>query len=59
MTKEAVIHVGVDGSWLDTGALEWALQESLFRKVPLRAVHVIEEKLRHSPWRSTRPARWS
>ncbi|HEY0616731.1 MAG TPA: universal stress protein [Kribbella sp.] len=50
MTKEAVIHVGVDGSWRDTGALEWALQESLFRKVPLRAVHVIEEKLRHSPY---------
>jgi nucleotide-binding universal stress UspA family protein len=54
MTREPVIHVGVDGSWRDTGALEWALQESLFRKVPLRAVHVIEEKFRHSPyWQPT------
>ena len=54
MTKEPVIHVGVDDSWRDTGALEWALQESLFRRVPLRAVHVIEEKLRHSPyWQPT------
>ncbi|TCM50567.1 universal stress protein [Kribbella sp. VKM Ac-2568] len=54
MSREPVIHVGVDGSWRDTGALEWALQESLFRRVPLRAVHVIEEKLRHSPyWQPT------
>jgi nucleotide-binding universal stress UspA family protein len=50
MTKQPVIHVGIDGSWRDTGALEWALQESLFRGAPLRAVHVIEEKLRHSPY---------
>jgi nucleotide-binding universal stress UspA family protein len=50
MTREPVIHVGVDGSWRDTGALEWALQESLFRRAPLRAVHVIEEKLRYSPY---------
>src|SRR5215207_8638954 len=54
MDKQPVIHVGVDGSWRDTGALEWALQESRFRRVPLRAVHVIEEKLRHSPyWQPT------
>ncbi|TCN31204.1 nucleotide-binding universal stress UspA family protein [Kribbella orskensis] len=54
MAREPVIHVGVDDSWRDTGALEWALQESLFRRVPLRAVHVIEEKLRHSPyWQPT------
>lgn len=44
-----VIHVGVDGSWRDTGALEWALLESLLRREPLRAVHVIDEKLRHVP----------
>jgi len=50
MTKQPVIHVGVDGSWRDTGALEWALQESLIRKAPLRAVHVIDEKLRHAPY---------
>jgi nucleotide-binding universal stress UspA family protein len=54
MTEQPVIHVGVDGSWRDTGALEWALQESLFRGVPLRAVHVIDEKLRLSTyWQPT------
>ncbi|WP_328325659.1 universal stress protein [Kribbella sp. NBC_00382] len=50
MTKQPVIHVGVDGSWRDTGALEWALQESLIRKAPLRAIHVIDEKLRYAPY---------
>ncbi|WP_406047142.1 universal stress protein [Kribbella sp. NBC_00889] len=49
MTVQPVIHVGVDGSWRDTGALEWALQESLLRHEPLRAVHVIDEQLRHVP----------
>jgi nucleotide-binding universal stress UspA family protein len=49
MTVKPVIHVGVDGSWRDTGALEWALQESLLRHEPLQAVHVIERKLRHAP----------
>ena len=44
MTAKPVIHVGVDGSWRDTGALEWALQESLLRHEPLQAVHVIEDK---------------
>ncbi|MDX6234805.1 MAG: hypothetical protein QOH68_3926 [Nocardioidaceae bacterium] len=28
MTVKPVIHVGVDGSWRDTGALEWALLEA-------------------------------
>jgi nucleotide-binding universal stress UspA family protein len=42
-----VIHVGVDGSWRDTGALEWALQESLLRQEPLQVVHVIDEQLRN------------
>src|SRR5690349_4536562 len=52
MTKP-VIYVGVDGSWRDTGALEWALQESLLRHEPLQAVHVIDEQVRHVPgWES-------
>ncbi|TCM40366.1 nucleotide-binding universal stress UspA family protein [Kribbella sp. VKM Ac-2568] len=38
-----VIHVGIDGSWRAAGALEWALQESLLRHEPLRAVHIIEQ----------------
>ncbi|WP_198676433.1 universal stress protein, partial [Kribbella monticola] len=50
MSRQPVIHVGVDGSWRDTGALEWALQEAVIRRAPLRAVHVIDEKLRHSPY---------
>jgi nucleotide-binding universal stress UspA family protein len=49
MAVKPVIHVGVDGSWRDTGALEWALQESLLRREPLQVVHVIDEKLRHVP----------
>jgi nucleotide-binding universal stress UspA family protein len=49
ITVKPVIHVGVDGSWRDTGALEWALQESLLRQEPLQAVHVIDEQLRHVP----------
>lgn len=48
MTVKPVIHVGVDGSWRDTGALEWALQESLLRHEPLQVVHVLEDKLRHA-----------
>jgi nucleotide-binding universal stress UspA family protein len=54
MTTKPIIYVGIDGSWRDTGALEWALQESLLRREPLNAVHVIEEKLRHAPyWQPT------
>ncbi|MER7246887.1 universal stress protein [Kribbella sp. NPDC000426] len=49
MTVKPVIHVGVDGSWRDTGALEWALQESLLRQEPLQVVHVIEEQVRQAP----------
>lgn len=50
MTSETVIHVGIDGSWRDSGALEWALQEADLRGTPLRVVHVIEEKLRRTPY---------
>jgi nucleotide-binding universal stress UspA family protein len=54
MVIEPVIRVGVDGSWRDTGALEWALQESSLRHEPIHAVHVIEEGLRDSPhWEPT------
>ncbi|TCC30804.1 universal stress protein [Kribbella speibonae] len=49
MPVKPVIYVGVDGSWRDTGALEWALQESLLLQEPLQAVHVIDERLRHVP----------
>ncbi|MFI5696398.1 universal stress protein [Kribbella sp. NPDC051586] len=49
MNVKPVIHVGVDGSWRDTGALEWALQESLLRQEPLQVMHVIDEQGRHAP----------
>src|SRR5687767_6805906 len=49
-TTKPVIHVGVDGSWRDSGALEWALQEALLRHEPLQAVHVIDERVRRSPY---------
>ena len=49
MPVKPVIHVGVDASWRDTGALEWALQESLLRHEPLQVVHVIEDRLRQEP----------
>ncbi|TDD60657.1 universal stress protein [Kribbella antibiotica] len=39
-----VIEVGVDGAWREAGALEWALHESLLRREPLHAVHVVENK---------------
>lgn len=48
MTGRPGVCVGVDGSWRDTGALEWALLESLLRQEPLHAVHVIEGKVRHA-----------
>ncbi|TCC54285.1 hypothetical protein E0H73_39750 [Kribbella pittospori] len=59
MTVRPVVHVGVDGSWRDTGALEWALQESLLRREPLHVVHVIDERVRHAPADGSRvgPAR--
>ncbi len=46
MDGNRVIYAGVDTSWRDTGALEWALQEASLRHEPLRAVHVIDEPAR-------------
>ncbi|NEA33977.1 universal stress protein [Streptomyces sp. SID13031] len=45
-----VIFLGVDGSWRETGALEWAIQESVLRGEPLSIVHVIDERLRKTPY---------
>jgi len=50
MTDESVILVGVDGSWRASGALEWALQEADLQGSPLRVVHVVEERLRRTPY---------
>ncbi len=44
MSTQPQIVVGVDGSWRETGALEYALDEALRRRVPLRAVHVVDHR---------------
>jgi nucleotide-binding universal stress UspA family protein len=44
MSTQTQIIVGVDGSWRQTGALEWALDEALLRRTPLRAVHVVDRR---------------
>jgi nucleotide-binding universal stress UspA family protein len=54
MTTQPVIHVGVDGAWRDSGALEWALQEAALRHEPIKAVYVIDDKVRSaSYWQPT------
>jgi len=53
MDTKAVICVGVDSSWKESGALEWARQESLLRHEPLHAVHVVEEKMPVGPYFAT------
>jgi nucleotide-binding universal stress UspA family protein len=49
-TGNWTIIVGVDGSWRETGAVEWALQEAELRHEPLRAIHVIDEAVRGTPY---------
>jgi nucleotide-binding universal stress UspA family protein len=40
------IVVGVDAAWRRSGALDWALHEAVLRRMPLRAVHVADQRLR-------------
>ncbi len=47
-TVRPVIQVGIDGAWREAGALEWALRESLLRREPLRAVHVVDERTKRT-----------
>jgi nucleotide-binding universal stress UspA family protein len=44
MTHRATIAVGVDGSWADNGAVDWALHESQLTAAPIRALHVIDDR---------------
>ncbi|MFK4084957.1 universal stress protein [Kribbella sp. NPDC020789] len=39
------IVVGVDGAWRRSGALDWAVHEATERRMPLRAVHVMDERM--------------
>src|SRR5262249_6556139 len=36
------VMVGVDGSWRQTGAVEWALDEALRTGAPLQVLHVVD-----------------
>ncbi|TDU83767.1 nucleotide-binding universal stress UspA family protein [Kribbella voronezhensis] len=48
--NESTIFVGVDAAWQNSGALDWALREAHLRGLPVRAVHVVEEKLPAGPY---------
>jgi nucleotide-binding universal stress UspA family protein len=45
-----VIQVGIDGAWREAGALTWALHESLLRREPLHALHVVEERTQRTQY---------
>lgn len=44
MRTKPVIQVGIDESWRDTGAVEWAWQEAQLRREALQVVHVIDDR---------------
>jgi nucleotide-binding universal stress UspA family protein len=48
MNAQHLIIVGVDAAWQRSGALNWALHEAVQRRIPLRAVHVVDDRLRKS-----------
>lgn len=50
MTDRPTIFVGIDASWQNSGAIDWALRESRLRGEPVRAVHIVEEKLPAGPY---------
>lgn len=43
MTNDIV--VGVDTAWRRSGAFDWALHEAVLRRMPLRAVHVVDRRV--------------
>jgi nucleotide-binding universal stress UspA family protein len=45
MSVQHLIVVGVDAAWRRSGALNWALHEAVQRRIPLRAVHVVDDRL--------------
>jgi nucleotide-binding universal stress UspA family protein len=44
MTNDIV--VGVDAAWRRSGALDWALHEAVLCRTPLRAIHVVDQRVR-------------
>lgn len=47
--QAAPVVVGVDGSWKETGAVEWALEEALRTGAPLQVLHVAEKSRGEQP----------
>jgi nucleotide-binding universal stress UspA family protein len=45
VNEPLVIVLGVDGSWADDGAVDWALHESKLSAAPVRVVHVVDDRL--------------
>jgi nucleotide-binding universal stress UspA family protein len=43
---EPLIVVGVDAAWRRSRALDWAVEEALLRRTPLRAIHVVDDSRR-------------
>ncbi|TCC21583.1 universal stress protein [Kribbella sindirgiensis] len=44
MRERTAIAVGVDGSWADNGAVDWALHESEVSAAPIRVLHVLDDR---------------
>lgn len=44
MKEPFAIAVGVDGSWADNGAVDWALHESKLSACPVRVLHVVDSR---------------
>lgn len=47
--RPTMIMVGVDGSWKQTGAVEWALAEALRTGAPLRVLYVVDDSYGQIP----------
>ncbi|WP_350275840.1 universal stress protein [Kribbella sp. HUAS MG21] len=50
MTASTTIAVGVDGTWADNGAVDWALHESELSAGPIRVLHVVDDRPRIRPY---------
>jgi nucleotide-binding universal stress UspA family protein len=50
MNTSSTIAVGVDASWADTSAIDWALQESRFGGSPILAIHVVDNRPPTGPY---------
>ncbi|MFI7065238.1 universal stress protein [Kribbella sp. NPDC050124] len=46
MKEPRAVAVGVGGSWIDDGAVDWALSESVVSGAPIRVLHVVEHRAR-------------